>query len=446
MSRTTGLGPAALVAALIAAAAVAVPGSAAASTDDTPGNAQGWTRGVVVPANLTPPAAFAPIGVVDDPVDGADVPDVAQARILASSPGKAPGSTHETAHGTEVASVAAAKADGAGVIGIAPGAPLLSYGYKEGTGEPPTCQEVADGIVALADAHAKVINLSVETDADCEELRLAIGAAYGDGVLIVGAAGNAGDNPQFPHTYPADDPHVLTVGAVAIGLAPSSFSTPSSGVDLVAPGEAVPVAVPPALDGDGTRDGLSIEDGTSFASPIVAGLASWLIAARPGLAPSQYADLLRATAKSAGAWSAKSGFGLPDLAGALTAPIPAADRYEPNDAIDQVDGMAYSGADPYRSGTLKATISPVEDPADVYRIRVKARGRATATLTGGGGAKLYVYAGTAKAFNNNAIGKMKVSVHNTTKKAKTYYVAVREPATAKRAAVSSAYTLKLAKR
>jgi subtilisin family serine protease len=208
----------------------------------------------------------------------------------------------------------------------------------------------------------------------------------------------------------------------------------------------VPVALPPALDGDGTRDGLSIVDGTSFASPIVAGLASWLIAARPGLAPSQYADLLRATARSAGAWSAKSGFGLPDLGGALTAPVPAADRYEPNDAIDQVDGVAYSGADPYRSGTLKATIAPVEDPADVYRIRVRARGRATATLTGGGGAKLYVYAGTARAFNNTAGGKMKVSVRNATNKARAFYVAVREPATAKRAAVSSTYTLKLARR
>jgi hypothetical protein len=445
MSRTTGLVPAALVAVALVAA-VTAPG-AAASTSDTPGNGQGWTRGIVVPQGLQQPAAFAPIGIVDDPVDGTDVPDVAQARILASSPGKAPGSTHVTAHGTEVASVAAAKADGAGVIGIAPGAPLLSYGYREDTGQDPTCGEVADGIVALADAHAKVINLSAETDADCEDVRLAIGAAYGDGVLVVAAAGNAGDRPQFPHTYPADDPHVLTVGALGLGLQPASFSTPGDGVDLVAPGEGVPVALPPALDGDGTRDGLSVDQGTSFAAPMVAGLASWLIAARPGLTPGQYADLLRATAKdeSGAGWDAKTGFGLPDLASALTAKAGAADRYEPNDAIDQVNGMAYDGADPYRSGTLKATIAPVEDPADVYRIRVKAHGRATAALTGGGGAKLYAYPGTAKRFNN-ATGKMKASVHNTTKKAKTYYVAVREPAAARRAATSSAYTLKLTKR
>lgn len=451
MSRTTGLGPAALVAVALAAAAMAVPGSAAASTSDTPGNSQGWTRGIVVPATLQPPAAFAPIGIVDDPVDGADVPDVAQARIVKSSPGRTLTTEPATAHGTEVASVAAAKADGQGVIGIAPGAPLLSYGYREEGAErdPVThqtlfpCSDITDGVLALADAGAKVINLSVETYDDCDGLALAIGAVYGEGVLVVAAAGNDGDLPDPKTTYPAAYPHVLTVGALSLGLTAADFSAPGLGVDLAAPGEAVPVALPTALDKDGTADGVTNETGTSFAAPIVSGLASWLMAARPKLAPSQYADLLRSTAKSAGAWDNTTGFGVPDLAAALKAPLPAADRYEPNDAIDQVNGVAYSEADPYRSGTLKATISPVEDPADVYRIRVKARGRATVTLTGGGGAKVSLYNGTAKSFTNSVGSKMKVSVRNTTKKAKSYYVAVREPATAQRATTSSAYTLKI---
>ncbi|WP_051222675.1 S8 family peptidase [Conexibacter woesei] len=446
MSRTTGLGPAALVAVALAAA-LAAPG-ATASTYDTPDASQSWTRGTVIAPGLQPPAAFAPIGIVDDPVDGAAVSDVAQAGILAGSPGRAPTGDPITAHGTEVASVAAARADNAGVIGIAPGAPLLSWGYDERSGEDPTCDEVTDGIVRLADAGAKVINLSVETPDDCTDLRLAIGAAYGEGALIVASAGNDGRLPDPPAaTYPAQYPHVLTVGALSLGLTAADFSTPGSGVDLVAPGEAVPVALPPALDKDGTADGLTTETGTSFAAPIVSGLASWLIAARPRLEPGQVADLLRATARDEGdpGWDAKTGFGLPVLASALTARLPQADNYEPNDLITEVDGIGYNGADPYRSGTLKATIQPVEDPADVYRIRVKAHGRATARLTGGAGTKLYAYASKAKSFDARplATGARSVTVRNATKKAATYYLAVREPATTTPVATSIPYTLKI---
>jgi hypothetical protein len=449
MSRTTGLGPAALVAVALAAAATAVAGSAAASTYDTPDGApQQWTRGVVIPAGLQPPAAFAPIGIVDDPI-ATSVGDVAQARILAGSPGKAPSGDPITAHGTEVASVAAAKADGTGVIGIAPGAPLLSWGYKE-DGQDPTCGEVADGLVHLADAGAKVINLSLETDSDCPELRYATGLAYGEGVLVVASAGNDGAQSPPPTTYPAAYPHVLTVGALDLGLQPAAFSTPGRGVDLVAPGEAVPVALPPALDDDGTADGLTTQTGTSFAAPIVSGLASWLIAARPKLAPSQYADLLRATAKdqSAPGWDAKTGFGLPDLASALSAPLPQADRHEPDDGLDEVDGSAFDAPDAYRSGTLKATIQPVEDPADVYRIRVRAHGRTSARLTGGAGTKLYAYSAKATSFSARPVasGSRSLTVRNATSKPATFYVAVREPATARAVAASIPYTLKLARR
>lgn len=445
MSRTTGLGPAALVAVALAAAFVA-PGGAAASSYDTPDGSQGWTRGNVIPAGLQPPAAFAPIGIVDDPV-AAGVPDVAQARILAGSPGRAPSGDPVTAHGTEVASVAAARADGAGVIGIAPGAPLLSWGYDDNSGQDPSCDEVTDGIVRLADAGAKVINLSLETPDDCPELQLAIGAAYGDGALVVASAGNDGrQNPPPPATYPAQYPHVLTVGALSLGLTAADFSTPGSGVDLVAPGEAVPVALPPALDTDGTADGVTTATGTSFAAPIVSGLASWLIAARPRLKPSQVADLLRATARDQGdpGWDDKTGFGLPDLASALNAKLPQADGYEPNDLITEVDGTGYSERDPYRSGTLKATIQPVEDPADVYRIQVRAHGRATARLTGGAGTKVYVYASKAKSFSGRPLASGRtVTVRNRTRRSATYYLAVREPATATPVATSIPYTLKI---
>lgn len=442
MSRTT-TGP--IVALLLALAIPTAAGASAYEAD--PG---GYARGLVVPANLTPPAAFAPIGLVDDVVDGPDVPDVVQAKVLAKSPGKkldpvagtkACARTLEAlragecpAHGTEVASVAAARADGQGVIGIAPGAPLLSWGYK--TLE---CGEISDGILALADAGAKVINLSFETEDDCSAMRLAVAAAYGEGALIVASAGNEGKNYD-PTEYPAAYPHVLTVGALGLDGKPMDFSSTGRGLDLAAPGEEIPVALPPVLDTDGTADGLTRMDGTSFSAPMVSGVASWLIAARPGLAPSQYADLLRATAKDVdrAGWDRVSGFGAVNLAAALTAPVPAADRGEPNDDATQVDGRAFDKPDPYISGTVKATAAPVEDPADWYRVRVKARSTKTIRLTkAADDLSLAGYQGTTRV----ASAPKTIKLRNPSSRSRAFFAVVR--ASGDRVATALAYTLKV---
>jgi hypothetical protein len=423
----------------------------------------GYARGTVVAPGLTPPSAFAPIGLVDDVVDTA-VPDVAQARVLKASPGQAldlvagaracanTKAAREAAacpaHGTEVASVAAGRADGQGVIGVAPGAPLLSFGYKT-----LSCAEVSDGVLALADAGAKVINLSFEATKNCSALRLAVAAAYGEGAVVVASSGN--DRlAQDPVVYPAAYPHVLTVGALDLGLQPAGFSGSASAVDLVAPGESIPVALPPALDGDGTADGLTRVDGTSIAAPMVSGAASWLIAARPGLVASQYADLLRAGAKDVGAagWDDRTGFGLVDLAAALTAPVPPADRGEPNDDMAYADGTDFDQPDPYiyRGGaarTVTATAAPSEDPADVYRIRVKGRGRAVARLSQTGGLTLSVYAGSAKSLKATPVtrGGRTLRIRNPINKTKTYYVVVRA-ATAAPSRPALPYTLKVGSR
>jgi hypothetical protein len=411
---------------------------------------QGYARGTVVADGLVAPAAFAPIGIVDDVVD-TRVADVAQAKVIAASPAKAldEAGGAAVAHGTEVASVAAARADGQGVMGIAPGAPLLSYGYKE-----LSCAEVSNGILALADAGAKVINLSFDADEDCHTLALATAAAFGDGALIVAAAGNELRQGHDPTVYPAAYPHVVTVGALDLGLQHASFSSTGPGMDLAAPGEAVPVAVPAALDLDGTADGTTRQDGTSFAAPIVSGVASWLIAARPKLGPDQYAGILRASAKDLGTpgWDASTGFGLVDLAAALAAPAPAADRGEPNDAIDEVDGTAFDRPDAYVHGTVHASVDPAEDPADVYRVRLKAHARATVRLTPAttANADLYAYSGKVKSLAATALARSRkagratdlVHLRNTTNKSATFYVVVRAPASTARTP-STPYALKV---
>ncbi|MCW3000843.1 MAG: hypothetical protein JWQ20_141 [Conexibacter sp.] len=406
-----------------------------------------WARGSVVAPELVPPPNPAPIGIVDDVVD-ATLPDVSQAKLVKGS------ATTQVldAHGTEVASVAAAQLNGTGVVGIMPGAPLLSFGLR--TLE---CTEAVDGILSAAEAGARVLNLSFGTTDDCFPLQLAVADAFASNTLVVAASGNefAKGNPIV---YPAAYPHVLSVGALDMALAPTSFSTANAAVDLAAPGESVPVATPVALDRDGTADGITRADGTSFAAPIVTGVASWLIAARPGLEPGQYSDMLRHSAKDLGpaGWDKDTGFGLVDLAAALQAPTPAADPLEPNDGITFVDGTAFSKADKYvwtggAAATLTASVDPVEDPVDVYRIRVKAHRQAKITLTpSAGNADLRVYSGRAKGLSATPLSKSQrgsgksdvVRVSNHTNKAATYYVAIVAPSLKTRS-FDAPYALKL---
>jgi hypothetical protein len=215
------------------------------------------------------------------------------------------------------------------------------------------------------------------------------------------------------------------------------------------------------LDDDGTADGVTRNDGTSFAAPVVSGVASWLIAARPKLTPGQYGAILRASAKDLDGpgWDARTGFGLVNLAAALQAPIPAADRAEPNDGIDFVDGSTFTTPDPYifkgaAARTITASVDPGDDPVDVYRVRLAAHGRAAATLTPAAGtnADLRTYSGKAKSLAATPLRTSKrpagrtdrLQLVNTTNKPATFYVTVTAPGAQARPG-GVPYALKLAR-
>ena len=329
----------------------------------------GWARGAVVPTSLAPPPprTGAAIAVVDDFVDSAN-PDVGPQTSYLNGPGAVLGG-----HGTEVASAAAGAANGTGVVGVFPGARILSYGTNL------SCGDVAAGVVTAADAGASVINLSLGNPNPCFTLFVAVQLAYGEGSLVVAAGGNEfaqGNAVQFPAAFP----HVLSVAAVDPSLQAAFFSNANLSIDLAAPGLDVPVAVPPAFDPDGVPDGVTLDTGTSFAAPIVAGAAAWLATARPSLRNGQIADVLRNSATDLGrrGYDPDTGFGLLNVPGALRARAPRVDPLEPNDDIPFIDGTAFARPDPYlwrghgRLG-LRASVDQVEDPVDVYRIRVPGR-------------------------------------------------------------------------
>ena len=237
-----------------------------------------------------------------DLVDGDDQPD------------------DENGHGTHVAGIAAAGADnGIGVAGAAPCASIMPVRVldAEGSGSDET---IAEGIRWAAAHGADVINLSLGESGIIGRLRAggamndAILDAHEQGAVIVAASGNDG----APHlrNYRIQVP-VIVVGATNAHGDAAEFSNYGDRRMLAAPGEDILSTAPPGrttIWADGT-DGYEPLDGTSMASPYVAGVAALLVA--QGLDADQVAEVLAETAQDPGD-DIRLGAGLIDAAAAVT--------------------------------------------------------------------------------------------------------------------------------
>lgn len=331
-------------------------------------------RAFLIPSTLTPPpVSSAPLtAVIDDAVDTTH-PDLAGVRVVRHT-------AVTGLHGTAVASAIGGRANGVGMVGVFPGAPILSIG---------TDLTIADIIGALTDAeaaNASVVNMSFGGPDYSYALETELGYAVSQDMIPVAAAGNdrdtlLPDGTVNPVMYPAALAHVVSVAAMGPSGATSDFSTSNGAVDLSAPGESVLTAVPVAFDDDGVPDGYERLDGTSFAAPIVAGVASWIRAARPQLTGGQVADLMRFSAQDIGpkGWDEDSGYGLVNLPGALDERTPAIDRGEVNDDIPWVNGERFTRPDPFlfrahdHKRTVRGTVDLLKDYADVYRVQIPKR-------------------------------------------------------------------------
>ena len=133
-----------------------------------------------------------------------------------------------------------------------------------------------------------MINLSLGSSEKDLFIEQAIDTAFAKGSLVVVASGNDGSRGN-PAEYPADYPHVLTVGATNRDNAIADFSSRSPYVDLVAPGQDVAVAT-------ASDSSWETESGTSFSTPIVSGAAAWVWTLRPDLDNTQLFEVMRRSA------------------------------------------------------------------------------------------------------------------------------------------------------
>jgi len=105
-------------------------------------------------------------------------------------------------------------------------------------------------------------------------LQAAIEQAYSQGVFLVASAGN--DNTSTP-LYPASFPNVVSVAATDRNDHRASFSNYGPSMALSAPGVAILSTLPSGLNS------YAYWDGTSMASPLVAGVAALVLAQYPSL-------------------------------------------------------------------------------------------------------------------------------------------------------------------
>ena len=224
-------------------------------------------------------------------------------------------------HGTHVAgTIAQTTNNSQGVAGMAYGATIMPIKVLDNTGTG-TLDDVVDGIMWATDHGADVINLSLGgPSASAEET--AINYALSNGVVVVASAGNAGiSSLDCPACYPG----VIAVGATDYNRNRSWYSSYGCGqdghcLDVVAPGGDTSADE----NNDGYADGVlqqTFKDvcdgidppvdlttfvycffqGTSMASPHVAGAAALLLDADPSLTRQQVGDCLRDTALDRGA-------------------------------------------------------------------------------------------------------------------------------------------------
>jgi hypothetical protein len=172
-------------------------------------------------------------------------------------------------HGTMVASLVAAADDGTGITGVAPEASIKAFKVDTPDGGLPVSAVLSALNTAAGQSDVDVLNLSFGSLVPSQAEEDAVNAVLAAGKTVVAASGNDGN---YLPSYPAAYPGVLAVGATDESRGSASFTSYGK-VDVVAPGEQVP-AINPAGD-------VELVDGTSFASPIVAGL----IALRPTTGP-----------------------------------------------------------------------------------------------------------------------------------------------------------------
>ena len=305
-------------------------------------------------------------------------------------------------HGTHVAGIIAANHNDIGIDGIAPEATIVAI---QATNDNRLIypEYVTCAFMWAASHGVDIVNNSYSMDpwvywsptdpeqaAGLEAATRSITYAQGKGLAVIAAAGNEGvsiDNPTIDNGSPTDAPAprkgrsveggirvpsmldgVAQVSAVAqaynvkpgLSLARADFSNYGTTIDFAAPGDQIYSTAPLLF----YVSGYAVADGTSMATPHVAGVAALLQSVHPEYTGDQIIDLMKKQATGHygelnAPWDGKEyrGAGLPDALDAVL-------KDQPTPVIGQIeystDGAQWAPLDGQElSGSLsvRATVS-----------------------------------------------------------------------------------------
>jgi serine protease AprX len=289
------------------------------------------------------------VAVIDTGIDG-NLPDFrgasGKSRVIATAVTNPNANTvmDTYGHGTHVAGIIAGNSDYRNFsdplrgkfAGVAPDANLISIKVSDESGNA-TVLDVIYGLQFAVDHqdtyNIRVVNMSLDSTTPqsykLDPLDAAVESAWFHGLVVVVAAGNRGDAPDAVQYAPANDPYVVTVGAVDTNgtVSPrddviadwSSRGTTQDGFDkpdVTAPGAHIVSVLAPnstfatqcpscIVDGQYISAG-----GTSMAAPMVSGLVADMLQLHSNWTPAQ-------------------------VKGALNSPLTKSNR-----AIDEVSALA----------------------------------------------------------------------------------------------------------
>ena len=204
-------------------------------------------------------------------------------------------------HGTHVAGTINAAANAIGIVGVAPGVKVQHVrvlgkcgGYMSDIIAGVTW--ASGGTVAGVPANAtpaRVINMSLGGGGSCSSaMQTAIDGAVARGTTVVVAAGNESMNAES--SSPANCNNVVVVGAIDSDGFRANFSNYGSIVDVAGPGVGILSTINLGRTNP-TTGGYASYNGTSMATPHVAGVVALMLSANDGLSPATVESILKST-------------------------------------------------------------------------------------------------------------------------------------------------------
>ena len=295
------------------------------------------------------------IAVIDSHID-ASIPELQGADIVDKTPCEVTNEAESDDHATEVAQILVAPD-----FGVAPGATIYNYAYADDWGDVDSDCALGSNSAALARKPSLIeqalndgVNIIVITssynEADEESLRWAVSRAVAAGVPVVVSMGNDGE-------YNASD----TMGPFAGVIGSAALATDGTYADYSNWGDGVSIAaVGEFYARKASTNQLKTVEGTSFATPLIAGVLALAWDGFDGDVPSeQILQALAATARGLGGrWNDRTGFGEIDPVAFLAS--------DPTQYPDE-NPFEDKGNDPVlTSDDIDDYVDGLVDPEDIY--------------------------------------------------------------------------------